>query len=273
MAVSNHPSGAAVSDLKSVYERRGFLSPVDVLSEQQALQHRRRLQEAEAQIGPLHYQAKMHTVLRSTHELVTHPRILDVVEAILGPDILLYNATYIIKEAGAPSHVSWHQDLTYWGLDGDDQVSVWLALSRADEQSGCMRMIPGSHTAGRQAHETCTDDPDNVLSQAQRVHGVDEAAAVYCPLAAGQASFHHGWTLHSSPPNRSADRRIGLNIQYIAPHIRQTKLPGYSALLVRGEDRFQHYAAETPAVRDLDRAALAWRERMDQLHRRIVGQQ
>lgn len=257
--------------IKSEYARRGFLSPVDVLSEAQALQHRHRLEDAEQRIGPLHYQAKMHTILRSTHELATHPRILDVAEAILGPDILLYNTTYIIKEAGAPAHVSWHQDLTYWGLDGEDQVSVWLALSRADETSGCMRMLPGSHTAGQLTHETFADDPDNVLFQAQRVHGVDEAAAVYCPLAAGQASFHHGWTLHSSPPNRGADRRIGLNIQYIAPHIRQTKLPGYSALLVRGEDKFNHYAEETPAIRDLDPAALAWRAEMDELHQRIAG--
>jgi len=261
-----------MSDVKSVYDRQGFLSPVDVLTESQAAQHRRRLEDAERQIGPLHYLAKMHTVLRSAHELATHPRILDVAEAILGPDILLYNATYIIKEAGAPAHVSWHQDLTYWGLDGDAQVSVWLALSRADESSGCMRMIPGSHTAGQLRHDTAADDPDNVLFQAQRVPDVDEAAAVYCPLAAGQASFHHGWTLHSSKPNRGADRRIGLNIQYIAPHIRQTKLPGYSALLVRGEDRFGHYQPETPAARDLDPAALAWREKMDKLHQRIAGQ-
>lgn len=260
-----------MSDLKSVYDRQGFWSPVDVLSEAEAAQHRRRLEDAERRIGPLHYLAKMHTILRSTHELATHPRILDVAEAILGPDLLLYNATYIIKEAGAPSHVSWHQDLTYWGLDGDDQVSVWLALSRADRESGCMCMIPGSHTAGRLAHDTSADDPDNVLFQAQRVHGVDESAAVHCPLAPGQASFHHGWTLHSSKPNRGADRRIGLNIQYIAPHIRQTKLPNYSALLVRGQDRFHHYAAETPATRDLDPAALAWRRRMDELHRQIAG--
>jgi len=262
----------ATAELKREYDRRGFLAPVDVLTESQAAQHRRRLEDAERQIGPMHYLAKAHTILCSTHELATHARILDVVEAILGPDILLYNTTYIIKEAGAPSHVSWHQDLTYWGLDGDAQVSVWLALSRADAISGCMRMLPGSHLAGARAHATSDDDPDNVLFQAQRVDGVDETRAVHCELAAGQASFHHGWTLHCSAPNRSSDRRIGLNIQYIAPHIRQTKLPGYSALLVRGEDRFGNYAAETPAVRDLDPAAMAWREEMDALHHRIAGQ-
>lgn len=257
--------------LKSEYEKQGFLSPLTILSAAQAARHRRHIEDAERHIGPAHYKAKMHTILKSPCELATHPDILDVVEQILGADILLYNTTYIIKEPRTQAHVSWHQDLTYWGLDCDDQVSVWLALSAADEQSGCMRMIPGSHVGGRRAHDISQDDKNNVLFQSQEVRDVNEQDAVYCPLAPGQASFHHGWTLHSSLPNRSDDRRIGLNIQYIAPHVRQTKLPGSSALLVRGEDRFGHYQAETRATRDLDPAALAWREQQDELHTRIAG--
>ena len=229
------------------------------------------MEDVEQQIGPVHYMAKMHTILRSPYELVVHPNILDVVEQILGPNILLYNATYIIKEPNTPTHVSWHQDLTYWGLDGDDQVSVWLALSVADEKSGCMRMMPGSHINGRMNHDNSEEDDNNVLFQSQKVHGVHEQDAVYCQLKPGQASFHHGWTLHSSLPNRSNDRRIGLNIQYIAPHVRQTKLPGYSALLVRGVDRFHYYEEETPATRNLDPAALAWRKQQDQLHFSIAS--
>ena len=255
----------------SDYNKLGFLSPIDVLSEEQAKKHRQNMEDVEQQIGPMHYMAKMHTILRSPYELVVHPNILDVVDQILGPDILLYNATYIIKEPNTPTHVSWHQDLTYWGLDGDDQVSVWLALSAADEQSGCMRMIPGSHIDGRMDHDVSDADETNVLFQSQKVHGVQEQEAVYCPLKPGQASFHHGWTLHSSLPNRSNDRRIGLNIQYIAPHVRQTKLPSYSALLVRGADRFHYYEEETPATRGLDPAALAWRKQQDQLHFSIAG--
>ncbi|WP_423910345.1 phytanoyl-CoA dioxygenase family protein [Candidatus Spongiihabitans sp.] len=257
--------------LKSDYDKLGFLSPIDVLSKKQALRHRRCVQDAEHQIGPLHYQAKVHTILRSPYQLATHSNILDLVEQILGADILLYNTTYIIKEANTPAHVSWHQDLTYWGLDGDGQVSVWLALSPADEQSGCMRMIPGSHAAGPRKHDISVEDENNVLFQSQKVHGVNERDAVYCPLNPGQASFHHGWTLHSSLPNRSDDRRIGLNIQYIAPHVRQTKLPGFSALLVRGQDRFHHYEEESPTTRDLDPAALVWREQKDRLHKRIAA--
>ena len=260
------------TDLKAAYDKQGFVSPVNVLSEEDALQHRRRMERAEKEFGPVHYLAKMHTILRSPHELATHPRLLDAVEALIGPDILLYNCTYIVKEPRSPSHVSWHQDLTYWGLDSSDgQVSAWLALSRADRESGCMRMLPGSHAAGEREHDLSQPDENNVLFQSQTVHGVDEKSAVHCELAPGQASLHHGWTLHCSAPNQSGDRRIGLNLQYIAPHVRQLKHSGFSALLVRGEDRFGNYADESPAERDLDPAAVEWWKKQDALHREIAG--
>ena len=146
----------------------------------------------------------MHTILQSSLDLATLPRILDIVEDLIGPDILIYNVTYIVKEANTPSYVSWHQDLTYWGLSHDDQVSMWLALSPATLESGCMRMIPGSQLSGRQHHET-TEDHSNVLFQGQTVRGIDEGKSVTCALKPGEASFHHGWTLHASMPNNSND--------------------------------------------------------------------
>jgi ectoine hydroxylase-related dioxygenase (phytanoyl-CoA dioxygenase family) len=252
------------------YDRDGFLSPVDILSADEATGHRARLDEAERHIGPLHYKAKVHTILRSPYELATHPRVLDTVEALIGPDILLHNVTYIVKEAGSSAHVSWHQDLTYWGFDGDAQVSMWLALTPATAESGCMRMVPGSHRAGRRDHRL-TVDADNVLFQGQTVEGVAEEVAVLCPLRPGQASFHHGWTLHASLPNRSAERRIGLNVQYLAPRMRQTKHNLDSALLVRGEDRYRHFQPDQPAESDLDPAALARHEELDRQYRATAG--
>jgi len=189
---------------------------------------------------------------------------------LLGPDILLHNVTYIVKEPKTGSHVSWHQDLTYWGLSHDDQVSMWLALSPATEASGCMRMIPGSHRQGRIEHET-TEDETNVLFQGQTVNGVDEDAAVMCPLAPGEASFHHGWTLHASMPNRSNDRRIGLNVQYLAAHVRQTKHDLDTAILVRGQDWFGHFGTDIPATSDLDPAAIARQAELEARYRETAG--
>ena len=185
------------------YKTQGYLSGIDILNTDEVTEHRGQLEHAEQQIGSMHYLAKVHTILSSAAKLTSHARILDVVEELIGPDILIYNATYIIKEANTKSHVSWHQDLTYWGLDSDDQVSVWLALSDASESSGCMRMIPGSHQLGQQHHILGEQDKNNVLFQSQRVADIDESKAVSAELKPGQASFHHGWLLHASSPNAS----------------------------------------------------------------------
>ena len=258
--------------LRTRYDRDGYVTGVDILSAADALAHRQAMEAAEARIGPLHYRAKIHTMALSPLQLATMPAVLDVVEQLIGPDILLYNVTYIVKEPGAPSHVSWHQDLTYWGLSHDDQVSMWLALSPTTELAGCMRMIPASHRWGRAAHEP-TQDSTNVLLQGQTVRNVDESLARSCPLGPGQASFHHGWTLHASGPNRGTDRRIGLNVQYMAPHVRQTKHDADTAVLVRGVDRFQHFGQDIVAVNDLDPVAIARQERLDAAYRAIAGRQ
>ena len=245
--------------LAAEYRRDGVISTA-ILSQTEALTHRRALERAEDELGPLHYIDKVHTVALSPFELATHPHVLDLVEALIGPDILLYNATYIIKEPGAASFVAWHQDLTYWGLEDDDaQVSMWLALAPATIESGCMAMIPGSHLAGRQDHVEDASD-ENLLLLGQRIEAVDAAAATPYPLAPGEASFHHGWTVHNSGPNTTNDRRIGLNVQYLAPHNRQAGADA-SALLVRGSDAFGHFGADRAPTTDFEPAAVqAWRD-------------
>ena len=168
-------------------------------------------------------------------------------EAILGPDIVLYNVTYIIKEPNSRAFVSWHQDLTYWGFDGSDQVSAWLALSPANFiKSGCMQVIRGSHLEGMRDQETA-DDPDNVLLQSRTITNVDDSHAVTCELEPGEISLHHGWTVHCSRPNLSDDRRIGLNAQYIWPSMRQTKSDHDSSMLVRGAYKFGYYRQDSAA--------------------------
>ena len=78
-------------------------------------------------------------------------------------------------------------------------------------------------------------------------------------------SLHHGWTVHSSMPNRSDDRRIGFNAQYLAPHCRQTVHEHGTATLVRGVDEFGHFDAETPATTDLDPVAIEQQQAAHQL--------
>ena len=226
------------------YRHDGFVAPVTVMSSGDALAHRRALEKAESRFGPMHYVANVHLLLGLADELAHNSAILDAVEDIIGPNILLWDSTFIVKEPGSGKFVSWHQDLTYWGLEPDDVVSVWLALSPATVESGCMRMMPGSHRKGRVEHVS-TFAPDNVLSRGQTIDAeLDEQRAVDTALEPGQMSLHHGWTFHASHPNRSRDRRIGLNMNLAAPNVRQTKFAGDSAMLLRGEDRYGHFTLE-----------------------------
>ena len=252
------------------YQKDGFVYPIPVIDLKSAKQYRIKLEDVEKKIGTLHYKSKVHTILTWVYKLATQNNILDLVEKILGPNILLHNATFIIKEANTPSHVSWHQDLTYWGFSHDDQVSVWLALSPANELSGAMQMIPESHTSGMIEHIT-TKDKNNVLLQGQKVVGVNEKNANLCPLLPGEASFHHGWTLHRSKPNRSSDRRIGLNFQYLATHVKQTKHNNDSAICVRGFDRHNNFKIDHLATKDLDPIALEKFIILDKLYKNTAG--
>jgi hypothetical protein len=242
------------------YRADGFIHPVTVMSPADAAGFRARMEDAEGRYGALHYVIKPHLVLRVADELAHWPGLLDAVEGVLGPDLLLWDATFIVKEPGTGAFVSWHQDLTYWGLDlpdPDDVASVWLALSPATFEAGCMRMVPGSHRLGPQPHRE-TRDAANVLSRGQTVE-VDENAerAVPTPLQPGQLSLHHGWTLHASGPNRSSDRRIGFNMNFMRPRVRQARHPGDYAMLMRGRDAFGHFRPEPRPVSDYAAEATA----------------
>ena len=243
------------------YQRDGYITGVPIIDAETALDHRHQLEEVETRFGSLHYKDKVHTAIHSPYELATLPAVLDVVEGLIGPNILLYNSTFIIKEPGAPTKVNWHQDLTYWGLsDPDAQVSMWLALAPATAESGAMMMLPGSHVGGAVDHETDSDD-GNLLLLGQQITGLDTSSNQLCALEPGEASFHHGWTVHSSQPNVSDDRRIGLNVQYLAAHNAMEAGVPASAMLVRGTDKHNNFAIDSPPPGVLDDEAVArWSE-------------
>lgn len=234
------------SEQVASYRRNGFIFPIRVATAARAADWRRQLEEAERRRGKMHYLPKPHLVLPLADTIARDPAVLDAVESILGPDILLWDSSFIIKEPGDGKKVSWHQDLTYWGLEPEDVVSIWLALSPATDESGCMLMMPGTQTGPIVAHRD-TLAADNILSRGQTIaQAVDEDLAAHVVLAPGEMSLHHGRVWHGSKPNRSTDRRIGFNAQYIAPWVRQVVGDWDSALLVRGEDRYKHFSPEAP---------------------------
>ena len=131
-------------------------------------------------------------------------------------------------------------------------------------------MIPRSHTNGLVTHEP-TDDKSNILYQGQSISGINESQAKTCALQPGEASFHHGWTVHSSMPNQSDDRRIGLNVQFIKPSMKQLKTNEDSAMLVRGVDNYGYYKENIPAETDLDPAALSRQKELNVIYEDIAS--
>jgi chlorinating enzyme len=229
------------------YREDGFTAPVRVLSPEEAATHRAELEAYEATIGkPVTYpeKSKCHLLFNWADTIVHHPAVLDAVEDVIGPDILLFHFTLQTKEAHRDTVAHWHQDDAYFHLDPPEQVTAWVALSEASELSGCMRMIPGSHKQGIANHAD-TSNVNSIIRRAQHVTGYGPNDGMLAPLQAGEMSLHHTHTLHASGPHNSDDRRIGLTLSYIPTYVRPTGDVRPSALLVRGTDKYGFYETET----------------------------
>lgn len=237
------------------YERDGYFFPLDILSPAEVAECRARLEDYQHALGhPIDgpHRSKTHLLLPWIDELIRDPRILDAVEDIIGPDILCWNSVWWIKEPSSETFVSWHQDRKYVGLDSDTFVTVWLALSPSILESGCVRILPGSHKGEILPHRDEYKE-HNMLSRGQEIAvPVDESKAVAMELAPGQISLHDVRLAHASDPNRSNQRRVGLSMHFIPPSVRQIAMEWDSATLVRGEDRHRHFTLTPRPVRDFD---------------------
>jgi len=251
------------------YKNNGFFGPVDLLTPEEVLEVRRHVEEVEAKLGTQiqkRCQIKAHLPFPFLTDLVSHPKLLDAVEDLIGPNLLCWGSSFFQKEASDKTFVSWHQDSTYYGIEPPDTLTAWLAISEASIASGCMRFVPGSHNKGIYGHEELKTS-DNLLSRGQTVTGIDESKAVHVPLKAGQFSFHKEDTLHASHPNTTNDRRIGLSIHFVAPSVRETNFPGASALLLRGEDKYGYWKPDLRPKEDFDPVCVAELDRVLALYK------
>jgi non-haem Fe2+, alpha-ketoglutarate-dependent halogenase len=242
------------------YKANGYHLPVDVLSLAEVADCRRQLETYEARSGgPIsgEMRHKSHLLFPWINDLMRHPRVLDAVEDVLGPNLLVWSTSFFIKEARDPGFVSWHQDATYWGLSAPDVCTAWIALSPANKVSGCMKFIAGTHTS--QVEHADTFHQNNLLTRGQEIAvEVDESKAIYAELKPGQTSLHHVLLFHGSAPNRSDDRRIGLAVRYVPTYVRQAVGAKDSATLVRGVDDHHNFATEPRPKVDLDPEGVAF---------------
>ena len=160
-------------------------------------------------------------------DLCRHPEILDMVEQLIGPDIVLWGSQLFCKPAGDGLAVPWHQDGQYWPLDPLATVTVRIAFDGSTPENGCMRYIPGSHRARRLEHHEATDDAQMALKQ--QVPDIDESKAVDDVLQPGMLSIHDVYLLHGSAENRSTQRRSDYAIRYMPATTRYVRDPDLPA--------------------------------------------
>ena len=226
-------------EIESFHEH-GFLPGIDVFGEAECDAFRSRVEEfeqARPEAVEWAFDIKANLLFDWVHELSCAPRLLDAIEDLVGPDILLTNSIFRIKEPGSASFYGWHQDAARIRVE-PGFVLAFIAISEATPDNGCLRVIPGTHREVR---------PFSLVSyadrQVARVREVDESGAVDMVLAKGQVGLLHCNTVHGSDPNRSPGRRIGLVNDYTPSSARQSTGMG-SGQLVRGTDRWGHFAAE-----------------------------
>ena len=206
------------------YHDEGFISPVRVISEQEAHLIKQELEMVEAEF-PEEINAEsrnnLHLSFAFLDALAHNEIIVDAMEDLIGPNLSLWATVMFIKEPSSKHYVSWHQDATYMGLDSLNFPTPWVALSPSNKETGCMTMIAGSHKTKIQEHED-TFAENNILTRGQVIQNVDESKAVDLILEPGEMSIHHGAVIHGSQPNNSNHRRIGFSLQsYMPPNIKQ----------------------------------------------------
>jgi len=189
--------------------------------------------------------------------LIRHPRILDAVEDLIGPDILVWTSTFFIKEPHSPTFAAWHQDATYFGLEPKESVCAWVALTDASHEAGCMEAL-SSQGAPRQLRHAALRLEHSINRAGQTiVEPLDSSRPVAMSLPAGYFSLHHELAVHRSAPNNASHRRVGIGLNYIPPHVRVNGSVRMRAMLVRGKDTHGHFDLIDPPSAERDAAALA----------------
>lgn len=257
-------TGLTAAEIEA-FESNGFHFPLDVMSEEEAEEHRlscRRYVDVANEAGgalSIHrYYPKIHLLNRWADALVRNERVLDAVESLIGPDILVWATQIFNRKAGTGISLGWHQDAVYYGFNGfeTNAVRVWVALTPTTRANGTMSYSRGSHNIGIHEHGFRSDDIEEKMRGEEVLVDIDPGSEVEVLLRAGQASIHNMIIAHSSGINVSDADRINFAIDFLSPKVEPIGLPD-SALLVRGEDRYGNFELEQPPENDFGESELA----------------
>lgn len=189
-----------------------------------------------------------HETSTYLYDICMNPKILDLVEGILGPNFYCWASNFFIKDPRSMSTVGWHQDSYYWPMTPNNSVTVWLAFDDVDEVNGGMKLIPGSHKGGIIKHRRSTETNSVLTLELEDGSDFKADSAVQFRLKAGECSLHDDRAIHGSQANPSERRRAGLTIRYSGTNVKNDMSvnPNFKIYLCRGVDEFKHNPYGTP---------------------------
>ena len=278
----------------SSFARHGLVFPVQIFSPEETAHYRAKYEEYVKRFGAVDGQGRrvrgnrifrVHLVAPWAAQIVRHPRLVAAVQAVLNcSSLLVWSSDLTVKPPNSSQCFGWHQDCAYADLGPEHKlVTAWVALSGSSAESGCVRMLAGSHKSGELRHRgelrsgernlvlgqiVSDGDIPRVVGERNEVGGeearevisiadsrllpdCDRVREVLCQLAPGEASLH-GWrTVHSSQPNTSNSTRVGLAIRYMAAEVRQQNMVVRDRVsLVCGQYEGEWFEVEKEPVRE-----------------------
>jgi phytanoyl-CoA hydroxylase len=262
------------------YQTNGFAILRNVLDPELIAEARAHVEWLGRKYPELRPEEYHHPLMRNDAfwvRMVTEPRLVDIGELFLGPDLACFTAHYVSKPPHDGRPVLWHQDGAYWKLQPMAALTVWVAVDESTRENGCLRIIPGSHEERIHSPTVRTDTPNMLYSQTRDelvADWTERAGIVDIELAPGDVSIHHPNILHCSEPNISAKRRCGLDIGYIATTTRVANEGLYlDPILVRGEpkagvNQYRRYPLYSPDETIPFRGQETWNDRVAEINSR-----
>jgi ectoine hydroxylase-related dioxygenase (phytanoyl-CoA dioxygenase family) len=162
--------------------------------------------------------------------LIYHPYIVKAISQLTGErDLQVWHDQIQYKPASQGGPTSWHQDAPLWPIIKPmTPVSAWIPMDDADEENGCMWMVPGSHQWGNQIEFLRTQGHLQDLADFSGLEGFEppdgtdiaDVTPRPWPVKRGEISFHHSLTWHGSPHNTSGRPRRAIAIHYMTGEAR-----------------------------------------------------
>ena len=227
-SVTNKPRAkvsAKINDRQlSRYQDSGFISAIEILTPAEINYFRHNLEQTCALLGGnISRLDGAHEFFLWAWELSSHPGLLDCIEQLLGPNIILKSTRFFYKHPDSASFVGWHQDGFTEQENGPFVPTLWLGLTGSCAENGCLQVIPGSHRLGlvphpkRPHHHNLTHDGTTAQTEITNITNIE--------MPAGFMSLHHPLTVHGSQPNVSTAARIGFSASYATPKLTKSISP------------------------------------------------